>query len=810
MGAEKVNSRLKFRNKKMGLVENLQFLITNKPFNNNQLLNSNYISTERNLFSRLWFDRNHSHRRSLIFLTIFIALACYILVPSLPFLSKEEKKMFSKRPDKHTTGLINMRNDCFANSSIQAYSSLPGLTEYLNKIISAYKRLLEIMDSHAMQLDSIVSIKEISIVSQAKFKPKPDGEAISKIHIRDHFSIVLHIALARIVKRLQETQMSSRTISVWSFLHELERIYDAKISKSQHDAHELTQLINETLENENLNSFKILKKLKQHFISNVEILKDLDDVDFPEFPFSGLVLSQMKCLNCSFVSKPHFAPFLMLTLHPPQTSTTDLDTLLNENEAETINGYQCLKCRLLKISANEVALQKQGLFNDPADQAIVDKLLELNVDNQLFINEDLPADLEKFIKDYDKNGVVSSKITSNVFRTTTILKPPKVFGLHLSRSAFNGVTISRNPCRVTFNDKLTLSIGKEYLEELKKFQASASLLESTSAPHLKVLTTDVNDMEDESNQREDFDEKGEEELTNLDESGGSTTTEGESQTLEDSDDVSNTSEESAPPSMSTANTSRTIAEGKCDTLNNAPISQDQTISLQGHFRKFRFNDSNVYKYRLKAIIRHQGSHTQGHYECYRRKPLFVKDQEGNILKLSPEIDEMLLDDFEASKTNLNNPKSEKVKTGSRGSSSREGSEGYEERSGNFRKKLSTMMGRRQSIMQADPNNANLREIIDSGLATPAEVLVDEGDYFLGPTPHDIQNLLNHLNLNKGTHKLALSATVKMKKIPSLMKNPYWRIGDSQVTEESRSAILFETASVYMLYYERIDRNQIHC
>ena len=46
--------------------------------------------------------------------------------------------------------------------------------------------------------------------------------------------------------------MTTRTISVWTFLHELENIFNAKMSRSQHDAHELTQLINETLENENL------------------------------------------------------------------------------------------------------------------------------------------------------------------------------------------------------------------------------------------------------------------------------------------------------------------------------------------------------------------------------------------------------------------------------------------------------------------------------------------------------------------------------------------------------------------------------
>ena len=90
------------------------------------------------------------------------------------------------------------------------------------------------------------------------------------------------------------------------------------------------------------------------------------------------------------------------------------------------------------------------------------------------------------------------------------MKPPKIFGLHLSRSSFDGQVVTRNSCRVKFSDKMTLSIGKEYHDKLKQFQTMVQkedekLREKYTS---NVLTTDENDMEDEDVQREDIDEKG--------------------------------------------------------------------------------------------------------------------------------------------------------------------------------------------------------------------------------------------------------------------------------------------------------------
>ncbi|KAF3985084.1 hypothetical protein FT662_05358 [Candidozyma haemuli var. vulneris] len=689
--------------------------------------------------------------------------------------------MFSKRPDKHTAGLINMRNDCFANASVQAYSSLPGFTEYLNTFITVYGKIFEMTEKYKIALETVISPDDILSALQSKASRQRYDVDTAAGPIQRQFQITLHVALAKMIKKLQDTQMSTRTLSVWTFLHELERIYNAKISRSQHDAHELTQLINETLEAENIVCMRISKKLRELLALQGVPQRDINAVDIPEFPFSGLLMSQMNCLTCAHVSKPSFSPFLMLTLHLPQSPSSDLISLLDDNESETISEYQCLKCRISAI------INCEKMDNSFDDNKQMSQLAQLDNDPNLFINEDIPPSLEAYIKGYSKKDFKADAVSSTVHRKTSILKPPEVFGIHLSRSTFNGVSVTRNPCRVTFNDKLSLSIGHEYVDELQKFQNSDPEGGHTVRGS-NVLTTDVDDMEDESVQQEDVDEQ-DYESTSIENSD----TDEASYSMDDSDSSSVLTDRTRPPSLETENTSRGLVDGRGETLNNTPMSEGQTVSLKRHFRKFNFDENNTYKYRLRAMIKHQGSHTQGHYECFKRKPLFVKDTSGNILKIAQEIDEEALANAQRH-TNINE--------GTKGTHQSIDSGQFEDGPGALRNKLSSLMGRRHSITQTDPTCVNLQEIPNSGTATPAEVLVDHGDYFSGPSTSDLDQQLHRMKLSEGPGK----DKVKMKKIPSSMKHPYWKVGDSQVAEVSKSSVLLETASVYMLYYERIDRN----
>lgn len=779
----------------------------------------------------------------------------YIIYPSLPpFFSFNKqppasRKMFTKRPDKYTTGLINMRNDCFANSSIQAYLSLPGLTEYLNRFVLAFNDFNKYLKDHDFDIDTLnfkhqtsngnTTNSSSTNVSTTNSENERVNPKFKKIELS--FTIPLHVSLAKIIKKLQSTQMTTRTISVWTFLHDLEKIFNAKISRSQHDAHELTQLINETLENENLKIHKkynaLMKKLTSEDPSlnpmNPKLINDLRLIEFPEFPLNGLILTQMKCLNCKGVSKPRFLQFLMLTLHTPETTSTDLETLLNENESESIDYYQCLSCRIKYIINNENYLKKQKenyeLSLSAEESKILNTLYELDGDQNFCINDDLPEDTELYIKSYDKNGADISKVTSTVLRKNQILKPPKIFGLHLSRSSFNGFNVVRNSCRVSFRDHLKLSIGKEYHEDLKQFQAAAQDYEDNSlnTKHLeaKVLTTDVNDMEDEFVQREDIEDTIDN-ASDHDNDRNDVSGSGNEDDLYSDSDASSISNQTLRNRNSSSKTSTSSSSNvkTPESLNNAPISTDQTDDLLNHFKKFKFNENDTYKYRLKAMIRHQGSHTQGHYECYKRKPLYVKDKDGIIIKLSPEIlDEVVADNKanEPPKDATTKYRRESVvssssdnkdtddagaSNGTTNNTSSSGDrpdimaslneENIPEPPGAFRRKFSNMMGRRPSIYQANPEDVEIQEIIPSGLNTPAEFSVKDLDanYFDQGMAQQVNSKLDQSQND-----------IKLKKIPSMLKNPYWRISDSVVTEVTKAAVLCETTSVYMLYYERVEK-----
>ena len=224
------------------------------------------------------------------------------------------------------------------------------------------------------------------------------------------------MAMASMVKTTRNRN-DNQNYKCLTFLHELENIFNAKMSRSQHDAHELTQLINETLENENLKFKSFVRFITLNLETILKRIPDpqdysqLDKIVVPEFPFDGLILSQMTCLTCHGVSQPNFTPFVILTLPVPMTTTTNLETLLEQNESEQIEGYQCIKCRVSKIAMNEEHLKRQIPLEDVD---YINKIIELNNNPNLCINEDLPEDLENFIKNYNVEGIHASRITSTV------------------------------------------------------------------------------------------------------------------------------------------------------------------------------------------------------------------------------------------------------------------------------------------------------------------------------------------------------------------------------------------------------------
>ncbi|KAG7706957.1 hypothetical protein KL930_003254 [Ogataea haglerorum] len=422
--------------------------------------------------------------------------------------------MFSKRPDKLTTGLINMTTDCFANVCVQALASLPGLNEYLNAMTEFRNSLIE-------QNSKLPSFE-------------------------------LHQALIHLLSKLQETVYRPRVLSVWDFLHVIEKIYNSKISVSQHDAHELLQLILETLE-------------KEH----VQLRKTAPNV--PEFPFKGEVSSQLRCMRCGKKSSTNYNPMMILSLPVPQESSIDLESMLRGSESDIIDDYSCTRCKINYILST--AKQSSPTLNK----------LKRKLNDELLINDDLEPELDEFVQSYE--GVKSPSVKSTVHKETSIILPPKLLAVHLSRSIYD-TQARRNQCNVEFKEFLKLNVDTA---EMERFKSMDQDQDDSTDEEPSQLTRAISSI---------LEEKPGSEF--LEESEVHSDAEDEKQDDQDDDDDEELEDDEDDDDLATKMEGHNISP--------APDGGIKTIT-----------------YKLNAVVRHQGSHSLGHYECYRRKPVFYKN-----------------------------------------------------------------------------------------------------------------------------------------------------------------------------------------
>ncbi|KAK9446586.1 uncharacterized protein V1518DRAFT_407790 [Limtongia smithiae] len=379
---------------------------------------------------------------------VFASLALYVLMPS--FFSSLTGNSISAGTgkSKYVVGLVNNANDCFANSDLQALASSPVLRKYLQ---------------------------------DPRLKDQP-----------------LTTALAKIIDDLNTPITRSRAISPWPFLHVLERVFNSRISRRQHDAHELLHRILEILTEEHK---KALKDSGATRSKSREFL-----------PFEGTIVNTIKCLQCGNLSKPVTTDFIVLTLNVPQTWGTKLDDCLSQLlTTERIPDYGCQSCRLQALIHNtEQHIKPDSPVSN--DTAVFEEIPDAKSDPAGFArylralnpNDDLRPEIE---------AQLPKQITSTITRTTSLHHLPDLLILHLSRSIYSSMA-TRNSCSVQFHEYLTLN-------------AAPANLGSVSA----ILRGEV---------------------------------------IEDANK--------------------------------------------------EYEDTKTYK--LVAVIRHQGTHSAGHYECYRRKEIF--------------------------------------------------------------------------------------------------------------------------------------------------------------------------------------------
>ncbi|KAL6945092.1 hypothetical protein ACO0QE_002537 [Hanseniaspora vineae] len=472
----------------------------------------------------------------------------------------------TNRPDKYTPGLFNNRNDCFANSTIQALSSLQFLSKYLNLMNEVVRKIAEMEEQH-IQVHEKPQFKEVSpfmlstmekMKTDANIRSLPSNatitvdysmndstkDLINKQNKQPTFLkekkavqnlVPLHKALSKILFELQQTHYHIETLSLQPFLKTMETIFNARISSGQNDAHEFQQVILDKLQQEHEELNKYLHAIKEQ--NSLE-----SAISLSEFPTRGKLCVQLVCTNCGQSSKLNVCDFNILTLPLPQQSECDLDDLIANNQMETIEGYYCVVCNLRNLFANSPTRDLKNLESLSTMQDL--ETLAKRVQNaDVYINEDLAPELETFLK-------TKSQMHSTIVKKTVIVEAPQILIVHLSRSIFNGMTSQRNDCLLNFHELLNL-------QEQHLFQ------------------------------------------TNNDKSTG-----------------------------------------------KGLLGPKSNISVK----------MKPYMYKIQSIIRHSGTHHFGHYECYKRKPVFYKDlTNGGYIDKSTRVINPTFDEEVCSPTDISTP-----------------------------------------------------------------------------------------------------------------------------------------------------------
>ncbi|CCK67886.1 putative ubiquitin-specific protease UBP16 KNAG_0A01970 [Huiozyma naganishii CBS 8797] len=331
---------------------------------------------------------------------LLFSIGVYVTAPTvlslIGFGAKFTEDSDNKRMDKYTPGLSNPANECFINSSLQALSSLDYLTAYLH--------------------DALLLLS-------------PEEEDVEK---NEGTGVLLTRSLSDIVGQLQTVTCAPQTLSNKQFVRSLERIFRGRMSRTQNDAHEFTQLLVDTLESE-----------------NVTVLAPLCDETALKFPFEGETTSFSVCLKCKQYSEVSAQKFLIHELVVPKKSDAHLEDILTDGDSELIEDYSCLYCQITAILTNESNTTKPPTGFEAEMVGSLQSLLP-----DLKINTALPDTLLDYVKSYRKGNCNTSILKTAIIRRTAISNAPSILSLHLSRSMFNGASFTRNPCRVEYPETL--------------------------------------------------------------------------------------------------------------------------------------------------------------------------------------------------------------------------------------------------------------------------------------------------------------------------------------------------------------------
>ncbi|CAG8468746.1 6715_t:CDS:1 [Cetraspora pellucida] len=387
---------------------------------------------------------------------VVTAIAVFALVT--PFLASTPKSKSSKNKKKSASedrktnnnyvyGLFNQGNNiCFLNAVLQSLASLKNLRTYLRKKLESTTNHDERLVTFALYT-TLEKLNE-PLTSQDSFNPT---------------SIVWALQAANI-KRL--------------------------INRQQQDAHELFQLLSESLSVED----EISRRPKSLFdVDTIKLLAN-NNSNIPislasgRNPLIGLTACRISCMKCGYCGPIRHSSFDNISIPLPKQNIVTLETLLKTYSGiEFIDEYNCPQCSLLETLA---IIEKRLAISDKK------YLNKLKADKQI-VKEALATDVD--IDDSKLKFEVAQLVRMNLPATkqTMFAKLPEIMALHFSRSIYlqNGMTL-KNSCRVIFPEFIDLAqyTTTGYLATMPSEPLSSPPTSpTTSSPVLSPILAEIND-----------------------------------------------------------------------------------------------------------------------------------------------------------------------------------------------------------------------------------------------------------------------------------------------------------------------------